>query len=1020
MMRENAEERNMHHKTSIIILSCNTLELLQLCISSIYEYTEAGTYEIIVVDNASEDGSAEWLKEQKNLRCIYNGENLGFPKGCNQGLEIATGTELLLLNSDTVVTKNWLKNLRCALYSSPKVGAVSCVANCCPHNQMIETHYEKLEDMQDFAADYNKSNPKLWEKRTTLIGFCYLFKREVLEKVGFLDDRFSPGNYEDDDYSLRILQVGYDLLLCRDTFIHHFGKASFKKNLSTQDAVEMAQRYNSLLERNGDLFEEKWHVPRDCWKMAPEELLPYLRQQVVEKEEGSSGAGLVAQKVAVLVRKTQEKRYGLCVESLRASRLPAGYALEIFSLAANKPYAAQVNEILSQTDAKIKIFINDEICLVSPLAIEQMLEIFRKENIGMVGFMGSRSLPMSGNFLEAPDVWGSVHMPMKGSLEEIRFGKAAAHEFTTDVRFLCPSFFATQVDIPWDEDYGKQYYAVLAHCRAMEEGGQKLVVPLPREIWCAYQMENISFDSAEGDRRRYFAAHHSRLDDALSSGARLALYACGKDAQVEGWQSFSHPEGIAVGARTRIHETALCRLLSDNFVGEPRISVGDDCTIDAYSTLTAQNRIVLENLVTVGANVQIKDYTRAEEDLGLAAEDREFLGHARGSQIGCAAEIGANVVIEGAVQIGCGARVRAGSIVKSDVPAYCIAEGNPARTVKAFSLRAGKWLATPDEEVLMGLLEEREKTNPLLTYAFITYNRSRYLRKSLRSVLQQVGNDPLVEVLVSDNASTDETRSLVEEQQKRFKNLRYHCNETNVGAEGNIHCAMRASRGEYVIVAGDDDYILDGVLRFVLSAIVKHRGVALFCLKKEAVPRWVRRGAGILEYISYVGFLMTWISGIVMRRDLYLSVEEPQKDDDTRIPQVYLQLEMLKQNPEFAVLYGRVLAEGSGERMASGFNFGEVFIKNYLDILMAAGIPAYLLSQEKKRLAEDMIYDRLQKITKYHYDLPLDGIFDIMHEYYGEEPYYEEVVAKMKEILREEGDAGDQADAEKKDAVNQK
>ena len=87
---------------------------------------------------------------------------------------------------------------------------------------------------------------------------------------------------------------------------------------------------------------------------------------------------------------------------------------------------------------------------------------------------------------------------------------------------------------------------------------------------------------------------------------------------------------------------------------------------------------------------------------------------------------------------------------------------------------------------------------------------------------------------------------------------------------------------------------------------------------------------------------------------------------------------------------------------------------------MSAGIPAYLLSQEKKRLAEDMIYDRLQKITKYHYDLPLDGIFDIMHEYYGEEPYYEEVVAKMKEILQEAGDAGGQADAEKKDAVNQK
>ena len=602
-------------------------------------------------------------------------------------------------------------------------------------------------------------------------------------------------------------------------------------------------------------------------EMAPAEPPSHLQQPMTEgvDDPAESHGG---RQIAVLVRQTQEAHYALCVASLQAARLPAGYALEIFPLTAAQPYAKQVNEILSRTTAKVKIFINDDVCLTSPLAIEQMLEIFREEDVGMAGFLGSRSLPVSGNLLEAPDVWGAVRMPMKGSLEEIRFGKAATHEFTTGVRFLCPSFFATQVDIPWNEDYEKQYYAVLAHCRAMEEGGQKMVVPLPREIWCAYQMENISFDSAEGDRRRYFAAYHSRLDDVLSSGARLALYACSKDAQVEGWQSFSHPGGIAVGARTRIHETALCRLLSDNFVGEPRISVGDDCAIDAYSTLTAHNRIVLENLVTVGANVQIKDYTRAEEDLGLAAEDRELLGHACGIRIGCATEIGANVVIEGAVQIGCGARVRAGSVVKCDVPAYCIAEGNPARIVKAFSSRAGKWLATPDEEVLMGLLEERKKTDPLLTYAFITYNRSRYLRKSLRSVLQQVGNDPLVEVLVSDNASTDETRSLVEEQQKRFKNLRYHCNETNVGAEGNIHCAMRASRGEYVIVAGDDDYILDGVLRSVLSAIVKHRGVALFCLKKEAVPRWVRRGTGILEYISYVGFLMTWISGIITVRSL--------------------------------------------------------------------------------------------------------------------------------------------------------
>ena len=401
-------------------------------------------------------------------------------------------------------------------------------------------------------------------------------------------------------------------------------------------------------------------------EMAPAEPPSHLQQPMTEgaDDPAESHGG---RQIAVLVRQTQEAHYALCVASLQAARLPAGYALEIFPLTAAQPYAKQVNEILSRTTAKVKIFINDDVCLTSPLAIEQMLEIFREEDVGMAGFLGSRSLPVSGNLLEAPDVWGAVRMPMKGRLEEIRFGKADEQTFTADVRFLCPSFFATQIDLPWDESYEGQYYAVLAHCRAMEEYGKRIAAPLPQEIWCAYQRENISFDAGEEDRRRYFAAYHPYAGKAPFVKARLTLYACGKDARVEGWQSFSHPEGIAVGARTRMHETVLCRLLSDNFEGEPRISVGDDCTIDAYSTLTAHNRIVLENLVTVGANVQIKDCARIEEDLGLAAEERGLLGRACGIRIGCAAEIGANVVIEGAVQIGCGARVRAGSVVKSDV-----------------------------------------------------------------------------------------------------------------------------------------------------------------------------------------------------------------------------------------------------------------------------------------------------------------------------------------------------------------
>ena len=992
-------EKRMCHKTSIIILSYNTLELLQLCIASIHEYTEAGTYEIIVVENGSEDGSAEWLKGQTGIRCIFNEENQGFPKGCNQGLEIASGTELLLLNSDTVVTKDWLKNLRRALCSSAKVGAVSCVTNYCSNNQRIEASYKNIEEMLAFAADYNKSDPALWEKRTKLVGFCYLFKREVLEKIGFLDERFSPGNYEDDDFSLRILQAGYDLLLCRDTFIHHFGSASFEKKLKVQNEAEMRERYNATLMRNRTIFFEKWQVPEDYFEMAPEALIPYLERHAAKKDAAVSEV----QKIAVLVRRTHEARYALCVESLQAARLPSGYALEIFPLSVSASYAKQVNEILARTAARVRIFINDDVCLTSPLAIEQLLEVFRDETIGMAGIIGSRSLPLSGNLLDAPDVWGGVHMPMKDELEEIRFGSRVAGKFIEDVRFLCPSFFATQLDLAWDEGYAGQYYAVLAQCRVMERRGRRIVVSLPREAWCAYQLENISFDAGEEDRRKYFAAYHPYLAEVTSCKEKMALYACGEGAQVEGWQGFSHPEGIAVGNCTKIHRTVLCRLRSDNFEGKPRISVGDDCTIDAYSTLTAARRIVLENLVTVGANVHIRDYGYVEEDLGLAVQDRTLLRHGRGVHIGCAAEIGANVVIEGAVQIGCGARVRAGSVVKSDIPAYCIAEGNPAHVVKAFSSREGKWLATPDAAVLAEVLAEREKTGPLLTYAFITYNRSQYLRKSLRSVLQQAADDPLVEVLVSDNASTDETRALVEEQQKRYKNLRYHCNEKNVGAEGNIHKAIERSRGEYVIVAGDDDYLLNGALRVILDHIRKYRGAAIFHLRREDVPRRVYEDAGIVPYIAYVGYHMTWIGGIAFRRELYSLIDEPQKYDATRLPQVYLQMEMLKKNPKFVILYGMFLAEGTGECIPSGFNFAEVFVKNYLDILQEIPeIPAYLLSDEKKRLMDELVYDCLERIVRYQHDLSLDGIFDIVRDYYAEEPYYEEIVAKVREILRKD------------------
>lgn len=235
--------------TSIILLSYNKLDYTRLCIESIRKFTPKDHYEIIVVDNNSEEETVNWLKDQDDLKVIYNDYNAGFPKGCNQGIEISKGESILLLNNDTIVTPNWLNNLDRALYNSEKTGAVGAITNSCSNGQAIGVTYKDIGEMIKFSYLIESLNEKSYEYKLNLIGYCYLIKKEVLDKVGLLDEIFTPGNYEDNDLSYRILSSGYDLILARDTFIHHFGSVSFGAN---------PQNYNSTIITNFYKFNEKW------------------------------------------------------------------------------------------------------------------------------------------------------------------------------------------------------------------------------------------------------------------------------------------------------------------------------------------------------------------------------------------------------------------------------------------------------------------------------------------------------------------------------------------------------------------------------------------------------------------------------------------------------------------------------------------------------------------------------------------------------------------------------------------
>ncbi|TBL81881.1 glycosyltransferase family 2 protein [Paenibacillus thalictri] len=270
--------------TSIVIPTYNQCELLRQCIESIKQYTPE-RHEIIVIDNASTDGTADYLKSMTGqLRYRINKTNAGFSGGVNQGLKMACGTTLMVLNNDTVVTKGWLGNLQKCLQSDERFGLVGPVTNYISGEQLVATSYPNIAEMHRFAETFNQSDPQKWQKTARITGFCLLFRRELFERVGFFDEGFEIGNCEDDDFCLRVKLLGAQLVIARDTFIHHVGSVSMKALDSNMGAV---------YEKNQQFYGRKWgSVPEinaeaDA-QTAPRRMVQYYPNGVTVK--GNNGA----------------------------------------------------------------------------------------------------------------------------------------------------------------------------------------------------------------------------------------------------------------------------------------------------------------------------------------------------------------------------------------------------------------------------------------------------------------------------------------------------------------------------------------------------------------------------------------------------------------------------------------------------------------------------------------------------------------------------------------------------------
>ena len=238
---------------SLIIVNWNTRALLTNCLESVFADPDSSEWEVVVVDNASEDGSAKMLRTRfPQAKLIANATNQGYVTGNNLGLEAATGQQLLLLNSDTVVEPGALSGLTRFLAGEPEAGVAgpkllnrdgTLQLSCgIPPTFWSECANKIL--LHKLLPFFNLGRWKHDEIREVgwVTGACLLVRREVLDRVGALDENIFMF-YEDLDWCMRIRTAGWKIFYVPESRICHLGGQSTCQDLGRMLVISQQSLY---------------------------------------------------------------------------------------------------------------------------------------------------------------------------------------------------------------------------------------------------------------------------------------------------------------------------------------------------------------------------------------------------------------------------------------------------------------------------------------------------------------------------------------------------------------------------------------------------------------------------------------------------------------------------------------------------------------------------------------------------------------------------------------------------------
>ena len=226
---------------SIVVPVYNQLVFTKGCLDSIRKYSEPT--EIIIVDNGSSDGTKEFLAAYPDIIVITNDNNRGFAGACNQGAKAAKGEWVIILNNDVVVSPNWLTGL-------VEFAETKLIDIITPAIREGEVNYDIISYSQEFIRIMSGV-----ARIGDADGICFMVRRQVFDIIGYLDENFLIGQFEDVDFFRRAKKAGFKLGITGSSFIHHFGSI-------TQHSIKRAKTVKPYEAINRAYYHSKWKLNR--------------------------------------------------------------------------------------------------------------------------------------------------------------------------------------------------------------------------------------------------------------------------------------------------------------------------------------------------------------------------------------------------------------------------------------------------------------------------------------------------------------------------------------------------------------------------------------------------------------------------------------------------------------------------------------------------------------------------------------------------------------------------------------